>query len=485
MKKLQEMNPFVKIIMVLIFSGLTWFGLNGSGNIAFIGYLSMFAALFIIFEGFTYYVVEQLKPTLFVKIMIALVVAAILGYLTVSYDLFKPEDITAVKPVGSKIFMNCLTMALVPLVFASILTGVTSLGDIHRLNIIGMRTIIYYMITTAIAITIGLTVANVFQPGKSLSPEMRTKFEAQFKDTAGEKVQTAEENRQTLFEGLVAIFPKNIIESVSSAKPDMLALIFFALMCGIALLQLEAKYADPVIKLCSGITEMTVKIIIMVMRLAPYGVFALIASTIAGTGGFELLRELLPFSMIVLLALAIHGVGMNSCSLKFLSKVGPLSFFARFKDVGMTAFSTASSGATMPLTLEVAEKEMGVRNEVAGFVIPLGATINMDGTALFQGISAVFLANVYGIDLTLGGQLTIIGMTVMASIGTAAVPGVGIVILTMVLAAVGIPPEGILFILPVNNLLDMFRTAVNVTGDMTCAIYIDTYDKRRALAAAA
>lgn len=211
----------------------------------------------------------------------------------------------------------------------------------------------------------------------------------------------------------------------------------------------------------------------------PYGVFALIAATIADTGNTEFLRALVPFCGLVLLGLGIHGFGMNSASLMFLSKRNVGEFFRKAKAVAVTAFSTSSSGATMPLTLEVAEKEMGVRNEVAGFVIPLGATINMDGTALFQGISAVFLANIYGVDLSLMDQLTVVGMTVMASIGTAAVPGVGIVILTMVLVSVNIPPEGILFILPVNNLLDMFRTVVNVTGDMAASIYIDTYDKRR------
>ena len=361
----------------------------------------------------------------------------------------------------------------------------TSLGDIRRLNVIGMRTIVYYVITTAIAITIGLTLANTFQPGDNLSPEVRQQFEQSFRENADAKVQTAEENRQTLFEGLQAIFPRNIFTSISEPKPEMLALIFFAIICGVALLQIDNKYADPVISVCAGVTEMTVKIIMMVMRIAPYGVFALITATIAETGSMEFIIALVPFSLIVLLGLGLHVFGMNSVSLKFLSKRNPIEFFKKGRAVAVTAFSTSSSGATMPLTLEVAEKEMGVRNEVAGFVIPLGATINMDGTALFQGVSAVFLANIYGVDLGLVAQLTIIGMAVMASIGTAAVPGVGIVILTMVLVSIGVPAEGILFILPVNNLLDMFRTAVNVTGDMAASIYIDTYDQRRAGAQAA
>jgi len=209
------------------------------------------------------------------------------------------------------------------------------------------------------------------------------------------------------------------------------------------------------------------------MRLAPYGVFALIASTVAGTEGAGLLMTLIPFSLIVVAALLIHAIGTNSLSLIFLSKKSPKWFFSKVKEVAITAFSTSSSGATMPLTMEVTEEKLKVKNEVAGFVVPLGATINMDGTALFQGVSAIFLANIYGIDLTLADQLTVVGLAVMASIGTAAVPGVGIVILTMILVAIGIPAEGILFILPVNNLLDMCRTTTNVMGDMTCAVYID------------
>ncbi len=475
MNYLQSRHPFVKAGLAVVLFLLCFWGIN-SEHFGFVGYISLFGALFVIFEGH--------KLSLFLKILIALVIGLILALGTLEFGWFQAQDIAVIKPVGSKIFMNCLTMALVPLVFSSILTGVTSLGDIRRLNVIGMRTIIYYVSTTAIAITIGLLLANTFNPGRNISPETQAKFIETFQSDAQSKVQTAEENKQTLFEGLQSIFPKNIFESISFDKPDMLPLIFFAVICGMALLQIDEKYSDPVIKVCAGITEMTVKIVVMVMRIAPYGVFALIAATIADTGNTEFLQELVPFSGVVLLGLGLHVFGMNSLSLAFLSKRNVGEFFRKAKAVAVTAFSTSSSGATMPLTLEVAEKEMGVRNEVAGFVIPLGATINMDGTALFQGISAIFLANIYGVDLTLVDQLTVIGMTVMASIGTAAVPGVGIVILTMVLVSVNIPPEGILFILPVNNLLDMFRTVVNVTGDMAASIYIDTYDKRRLAAAA-
>lgn len=459
-KKIQELNPIVKIGLAIILFILSTYGMNS--DYQFIGYIFLFSSLMVINEGFGF--------TLFTKILIALIVGIAVAW----SGLFESADLQAVRPVGSKIFMNCLTMALVPLVFSSILTGVTSLGDIKKLNKIGMRTIVYYIITTAISITIGLTLANIFQPGKSLSPEVRTQFEKTYKTSANDKVETATKNKQTLFEGLQAIFPKNIMDSISKAKPDMLQLIFFAVICGVALLQIAPKFSGPVISFFTGITEMTVKIIMMVMRIAPYGVFALIVSTVAGAASAELLLTLFPFSMIVIAGLLIHALGTNSLSLKLLSKKSPKWFFERIKEVAVTAFSTSSSGATMPLTLETTEDALEVKNEVAGFVIPLGATINMDGTALFQGVSAIFLANIYGIDLSLMDQLTVVGLAVMASIGTAAVPGVGIVILTMILVAVRIPPEGILFILPVNNLLDMCRTAANVLGDMTCAVYIDS-----------
>ncbi|MCB0279804.1 MAG: cation:dicarboxylase symporter family transporter, partial [Calditrichaeota bacterium] len=188
----------------------------------------------------------------------------------------------------------------------------------------------------------------------------------------------------------------------------------------------------------------------------------------------ELLASLVPYSLIYLVALFTHGILINYLSLKFLSKYSPMRFFKNINEVMITAFSTSSSGATMPVTLEVAEKKLGVKNEVGGFVIPLGATINMDGTALWQGVSVIFLANIYNVDLTIASQIVVVLLVVAASIGTAAVPGVGIVMLTLVLVEVGIPPEGILFILPVNNLLDMFRTTVNVAGDMACSVYINS-----------
>ncbi len=460
MSKLMNMSLLAKSIWIVFLFVSSVISMQSDYQI--VGYISLFLSLYILNEGFEF--------QLFTKISMALVI----GVLVASSGLFNSADLEVIRPVGSKIFMNCLTMALIPLVFSSIVTGVTNLGDINKLQLIGTRTVIYYISTTIIAITIGLGLANVLQPGKNLDPEIKAQFEQIFQAPAQSEVLTAQNNKQTLFEGLQAIFPSNIFQPISEPNPNMLQLIFFAVICGVALLQIDNKMSAPVISLFSGITDMTVKIVIMVMRLAPYGVFALITSTVAGTEGAGLLFTLVPFSLIVVAALFIHAIGTNCLSLVFLSKKTPIWFFSKVKEVAITAFSTSSSGATMPLTLEVVENDLKVKNEVAGFVIPLGATINMDGTAMFQGIAAIFLANIYGIDLTVMDQLTVLGLAVMASIGTAAVPGVGIVILTMILGSIGIPVEGILFILPVNNLLDMFRTTTNVMGDMTCAVYIDS-----------
>jgi len=464
MKKIIELNLYIKIALILTLITGSYFGLNT--NYPHLGYLSLFAGLFILFEGFGF--------SLIVKILFAMVLGITMSLLAIKTTLFAPQDIVAMKPVGSVIFMNCLTMTLVPLVFSSILTGVTNLGDIKKLNRVGLKTITYYLITTAVAITIGLGLANIIKPGNNIDPQIKKTFVTDYSQSAETKVLAAQKNKRTLFDTFQDIFPKNIMEAVSLKKPEMLQLIFFAVICGIALLKIKPTHAKPVIDFFSGITDMTVKIISMIMRIAPYGVFTLIAATIAQTKSFELIYSLIPFSFCVLLGLIIHGLGTNFISLKYFSKRDPKEFFKTIKEVVATAFSTSSSGATMPLTLKTSEEKLNVKKEIASFVVPLGATINMDGAALFQGVAALFLANIYGIELGAIDQITVIAMAVMASIGTAAVPGVGIVVLTMILVSVGIPPEGILFILPVNNILDMCRTVVNVTGDMACAVYIDS-----------
>jgi len=259
MKKLILLNPILKILLIACFFVGSYFGLNSSQQ--YLGYLSLFAGLFVLFEGFGF--------QLIIKIILALILGVVISILAINQELFNLNDIVAMKPVGSVIFMNCLTMALVPLVFSSILTGITNLGDIRKLNRIGMKTITYYLATTAIAITIGLGLANIIQPGKGISPEVKKTFVQEYEKTAHTKVVTAAKNKRTLFETFQDIFPKNIMESVSFKKPEMLQLIFFAMICGIALLKINPKRAKPVINFFQGMTDMTVQIISMIIRLAP------------------------------------------------------------------------------------------------------------------------------------------------------------------------------------------------------------------------
>lgn len=453
-------NTFRALIgFLLILLSLTLFP-----TITFLAYFVLLAGFLILFE--------TLGLSLFNKILIALT----LGILLSATHLISGEHFQAIKPIGSKIFLNLLTISLVPLVFSSILIGVTHLADMSRLRRIGSRAIVYFLSTTIVAVTIGLSMANIFRPGAGITADVRHLFETQL---ANKTEILTPDKKVSFFEVIQNIVPQNILSVISQSRPDMLAIIVFAVLCGLALLRMEEDRARPVILFFDGISEMTIQIVNMVMRLAPYGVFAIIGATLSQSQGFEILMALLPFSLVVIASLFMHALLVNSISLRYLSQRPIKETVMTMKEVLLTAFSTASSGATMPFTLKVVEKDLKVRKEVSSFVISLGATINMDGTSLFQGVSAIFLANIYGVDLSFMDQITVVVMAVLASIGTAAVPGVGIVMLMMILTSVGIPSEGILFILPVNHILDMFRTVVNVFGDMCCALYIEKVEEKR------
>lgn len=446
------------VVKALIGAVLIIVSLLAFPQVAALGYTLLFLGLIVIFE--------TLGLSLFYKILIALA----LGIILAATQAINGDQFMAMKPIGSKIFLNLLTLALVPLVFSSILTGVTHLADLTKLRRIGTKAILYFLTTTVVAVTIGLTVANIFQPGEGISDEARALFE---KQASSKQMELQTDQQVSLYEVIQNIIPTNILSAVSQSRPDMLAIIMFAMLCGIALLNIDQEKAEVVVRFFDGVTEMTIQIVNMVMRVAPYGVFAIIGATLAQSEGFDILYALLPFSFVVLLALFLHAAVVSTVSLKVMSQRPIIKTIMTFREVLITAFSTASSGATMPFTMKVVERDLKVKKEVSSFVISLGATINMDGTSLFQGVSAIFLANMYGIDLSMVDQITVVVMAVLASIGTAAVPGVGIVMLMMILSTAGIPSEGILFILPVNHILDMFRTAVNVCGDMCCALYIN------------
>ncbi len=373
----------------------------------------------------------------------------------------------AVEPVGI-LFIRLIRMIVVPLVFSSLFVGTASLGDIRKLGRIGLKTISYYLVTTAIAITVGIVLANIFQPGRSIDDSTREKLFRSYRTEALKDIEIAS-HKPGLVETITRIVPANPMESLAEA--NMLQIIFFALLFGIAATLVPGDKARPVIHFFDAVSEVMIQMVHIVMKMAPLGVMALIAAVV-GRFGSEILLSLLNYSLVVIAGLALHMGLIYSSAVKIFAGMSPTEFFRGIRPAQLIAFSTSSSNATLPVTIECSEKNLGVSEEISSFVLPLGATINMDGTALYQGVAAVFISQVYGIDLGVGAQLTIVLMATLASIGTAGVPGVGIITLAMVLEAVGVPLEGIALILGVDRLLDMCRTVVNITGDASAAVIV-------------
>ncbi len=407
------------------------------------------------------------------KIFIGLAAGALLGILC---NIFFPQA-PALKiiqdyisdPLG-KIFLSLLIMMVIPLVFASLSLGVAQIGDLKKLGRIGIKTIGYFFLVTAIAVTIGLILVNAIRPGDYLPEETKTKLMDSYKSQASEIKQTTEKTEFGI-QTLVNIVPRNPFAAVAKPNPDMLALIFISIVIGIALTLINKDKAAPLIKLLEGINDITIVVINGAMKLAPFGVAALIFS-VTSRFGFDLLVALSMYVVTVLLGLSLHLFGAFPLLLKFLAKYNPLKFFKKVQTVMLTAFSTSSSSATLPTTIEVSKDNLKIPSQITGFVLPLGATMNMNGTALFEGVTVLFLAQVFGVELSLGVQLIVVLMSVLTAIGSAGVPSGSIPLLVMVLAMVNVPAEGIAIILGVDRLLDMCRTVLNVTGDITCAAYI-------------
>jgi len=346
-----------------------------------------------------------------------------------------------------KLFVNALKMLVVPLVFFSLITGVLGIGDIRLLGRVGGKSFVLYVFTTAIAITLALAMATTFNVGSGIEASAETQF------TGGEAPSFAEV--------IISIVPSNPLQAM--VEGNMLAVIFYSVVFGICLLAV-AREADRVVTLMEQLNTVMMKMVELVMHFAPYAVFCLIAKAIAELG-FDLVKSLLTYVLVLTTVLLVHGFGVLPGLLKLLSGLSPFVFLTKIQAAQLFAFSTASSGATIPVTLQSVESRMGVNGSVASFTVPFGATINMDGTAMMQGVATVFVANVYGIDLGLTDYLMVILMAVLASIGTAGVPGVGLIMLTMVFSQVDLPVEGIALIIGVDRILDMIRTAVNITGD--------------------
>ncbi|MBW3552803.1 MAG: dicarboxylate/amino acid:cation symporter [Gemmatimonadetes bacterium] len=370
------------------------------------------------------------------------------------------------QPVG-QVFLRMLFMVVVPLVFTSLTLGVAGLGDLRRLGRVGGRTIAVFLATTTLAATIGLIASNVVQPGAAIDPAVRTALLAEFGGAAEER--TAVGAGAFGINTFVNIVPRNPVDA--AARGDMLGLIFFSLIFGIALTRIRKDAADAVIRVVDGIGQAVVVMIEFAMRLAPYGVAGLIFAVTARFG-FDVLQSLGLYVVAVLAALTFHQFGVIGLLARVLTGIRPGVFFRRARTLMVTAFSTSSSNATLPTTIRTAEQGFGVPREIAGFVLPLGATMNMNGTALFEGMTVLFLAQAFGVDLSLGAQAVVVAMTVLTAIGTAGVPGGSIPLLAMVLVMVGIPAEGIALILGVDRLLDMARTVPNVTGDLLTSLVV-------------
>ena len=397
-----------------------------------------------------------------VKIIIALVLGAITGILLNVFapDLFPPLDKYLFSPVG-KIFISLITMLVVPIVFISIALGTAGLGDPKKLGRIGLKTISYFLVTTSFAIVIGIGLAYLLEPGNAGT------FET-------EGLEYSSEEAPPISETLLNIVPTNPIQSFAEA--NMLQIIVFAIFVGFALAMLGTK-VDKVQELLEQGNEIMMYLVNLVMKFAPYGTFALLASAI-GTQGLDAIKAMGLYMIVVVLALVIHGLFTYGSSILLLAKQNPIKFFKGFAPAMGVAFSTSSSNATLPVSMSVAQKNLGVPKAISSFVQPLGATINMDGTAIMQGVATVFIAQVYDVNLTWTALLIVVMTAVLASIGTAGVPGVGLIMLAMVLSAVNLPVEGIALIIGIDRLLDMARTAVNITGDAACAVVVAETEER-------
>ena len=400
---------------------------------------------------------EKKKLSLAMQIFIALVLAIIAGLLLQNYADFAESYI---KPFGT-IFLNLVKFIVVPIVLFSIMSGIISMRDIKKVGSIGLKTILYYMCTTAFAITFGLIGGNLF---KRLFPVVAT---TDLTYEAAEKT--------SFMDTIVNIFPSNFVSPMVEA--NMLQIIVMAILIGFAIILVGEEKNQRVVTACNDLNEVFMKCMEMILKLSPIGVFCLLCPVIAANGA-TIIGSLAMVLLAAYICYIVHAVVVYSISVKAIGGVSPKTFFKEMLPAIMFAFSSASSVGTLPINMECVEK-MGVSSEISSFVLPLGATINMDGTAIYQGVCAIFIASCYGIDLTLPQMLTIILTATLASIGTAGVPGAGMVMLAMVLTSVGLPVDGIALVAGVDRIFDMGRTTVNITGDASCCVVVNNLERKR------
>lgn len=388
-----------------------------------------------------------------------------------------------VAPFG-EIFLRLLKLSAVPLVVTSLVCGVASLSDARRLSHLGVRTIVLYLVTTAVAVTLGLLVADLARPGAGLSADVRDRLIGAYGDGAAPR---RPEGPAGPLGPLVAMFPENFF-GAASANSAMLQVVIVSLLLGVVMLQIDRAKAAPVLAFFGGLNEAVLAAVGLVMRVAPIGVFGLMASMVSVAAGddpghlVEIVGSLGRYCVAVLAALAVHVALVYLPLLRFLAGRRAGEFFSGAAPAQLVAFSTSSSYAALPVTLRCCEKRLGVSEGVAGFVVSLGATVNMDGSAIHQAVATTFIAQAAGVKLGVGEHLTILLMVLLSSVGTAGVPSVGLVMLVMILESVGLPVGGVALILGVDRILDMVRTTVNVTGDMVVATVVGRYDSREVAA---
>lgn len=401
------------------------------------------------------------KGKLSTKILLSMIVGVIIGFLfnkeiaILPQFIYQPLEKYILSP-GGTIFINAIKMLVVPMVLVSLINGVSQMGDIKKLGRIGRKTIIFYLCTTAIAITIGIGLAQVINPGIN-------------NINAANNVEVKIQKAKDVTSVIVDMVPTNPFKAMVDGK--MLQVIVFSLLVGAAITVIKKEKAKIVIDFFDALNDIVLNIIDFVMKLAPIGVFCLITKVIA-TLGLSSLRNLGLYMITIVIALLIHLIFVYTGALVLFARLNPIVFFKKFWSVMTLAFSTSSSNATLPVTMETVEKKFGVKKSIFGFTLPLGATINMDGTAIMQGVATVFIAQLFNVNLSITQLLTVILTATLASVGTAGVPGVGMITLAMVLESVGLPTEGIALIIGVDRILDMCRTAVNVTGDTVVTLIV-------------
>ena len=406
------------------------------------------------------------------KIIIGMVLGVLFGFLMSNFGQFGKDIISDwIKPFGT-IFINALKLIAIPLILASLIKGISDLKDISKLSKMGGITITTYLITTVIAVSVGLGIVNIIKPGNSISEETRIELLNAYEDDADKKREAAAETKNSgPLQPIIDIVPSNIINAATDNK-NMLQIIFFSILFGISMILIPEKKSKPLKDFFDSLNEVILKIIDLIMSFAPFGVFALLATLIVEAPKWDLLKSLLLYSMTLIIGL-FSLIVIYTIAVRLILNKSPNFFFKGILPAQLVAFSTSSSAATLPVTMDRVDNNLNVKKEVSSFVLPIGATINMDGTAVYQAIAAVFIAQTFGLDLSITAQLGIIVTATLASIGAAAVPSAGIIVLVIVLAQAGIPEAGLALIFAVDRPLDMCRTVVNITGDATVSMIVD------------